>query len=254
MPSVSLCLSGGGARGMTHLGVLQHLHENGYQIQAVSGTSAGAIIGVFIADGFHPAEIGELILTNIKRLPVNRHHLKQGLLNINFLRDLVRNNLRTKRIEDLPIPFFANATNYATGRGATFTTGEILDVVIASASIPIVFPPVMIEGVPYVDGGLSCNFNVSPLKKYAFPIVGVFVNPLVPYDPTASIIAQSDRAIHLTLREMILDNIPLCDVYLEPPELKKFTVLNVKSLAVIRDIGYQFAKQMVDASKLLPKQ
>lgn len=234
---------------MAHLGVLQYLYEKGYQIQAISGTSAGAIIGVFIADGFHPAEISDLILTHIKRLPVNRHHLKQGLLNINFLRDLVRNNLRAKRLEDLPIPFFANATNYATGRGATFTTGLILDVVIASASIPIVFPPVMIEGVPYVDGGLSCNFNLSPLKKYAFPIIGVFVNPLAPYDPAASIIAQSDRAIHLTLREMILDNIPLCDVYLEPPALKQFTVLNVRSLPIIRNIGYEFAKQMLEANQ-----
>jgi NTE family protein len=231
---------------MAHLGVLQYLYEKGYQIQAISGTSAGAIIGAFIADGFHPAEISDLILTHIKRLPVNRHHLKQGLLNVNFLKDLVRNNLRTSQIEELPIPFFANATNYETGRGATFTTGLILDVVIASASIPIVFPPVMIEGIPYVDGGLSCNFNVGPLKKYAFPIIGVFVNPLVPYDPAASIIAQSDRAIHLTLREMILDNIPLCDVYLEPPALKQFTVLNVKSLPVIQDIGYQFAKQTLE--------
>lgn len=235
---------------MAHLGVLQYLYEKGYKIEAISGTSAGAIIGAFIADGFHPAEIGELILTHIKRLPVNRHHLKQqGLVNVNFLKDLVRNNLRTKRIEELPTPFFANATNYATGRGATFTTGPILDVVIASASIPIVFPPMMIEGIPYVDGGLSCNFNVEPLKKYAFPIIGVFVNPLVPYDPAASVIAQSDRAIHLTLREMILETIPLCDVFLEPPDLKDFTVLNVKSLPVIRDIGYQFAKQMLEANE-----
>jgi len=150
---------------MAHLGVLQYLHEKGYQIEAISGTSAGAIIGAFIADGFKPAEISELILTHIKRLPVNRHHLKQGLINVNFLRDLVRNNLRARRLEDLPIPFFANATNYSTGRGTTFATGQILDVVIASASIPIVFPPVMIDGIPYVDGGLSCNFNVAPIKK-----------------------------------------------------------------------------------------
>jgi NTE family protein len=245
MSSISLCLSGGGARGMAHLGVLQYLYENGYQIQAVSGTSAGAIIGAFIADGWHPSEISDLILTHIKRLPVNRHHLKQGLINVNFLRDIVRNNLRARRIEELSIPFFANATNYATGRGATFTTGLILEAVIASASIPIVFPPVMIDGVPYVDGGLSCNFNVSPLKKYAFPIIGVFVNPLVPYDPAASIVAQSDRAIHLTLREMILDNIQQCEFYLEPPELKRFTVLNVKSLSLIRDIGYQYAKEVL---------
>jgi NTE family protein len=248
MPTISLCLSGGGARGMAHLGVLQYLYEKRYQIQAVSGTSAGAIIGAFIADGFHPAEIGELILTHIKRLPVNRHHLKQGLLNINFLRELVRNNLRTQRMEDLPIPFFANATNYTTGQGATFTSGPILDVVIASASIPIVFPPVLIEGVPYVDGGLSCNFNVSPLKKYAFPVIGVFVNPLVPYDPAASIIAQCDRTVHLTLREMILGCIPLCDVYLEPPDLKDFTVLNVRSLSVIREIGYNYARKMLETN------
>ncbi len=248
MAAISICLSGGGARGMAHLGVLQYLLEEGYTVQAVSGTSAGAVIGAFIADGFHPAEVGELILTHIKRLPVNRHHLKQGLLNIDFLRDLVRNNLRTRKIEDLPIPYFANATNYSTGRGTTFTTGSIVEVAIASASIPIVFPPTTIDGIPYVDGGLSCNLNVAPLKKFTFPVVGVFVNPLVPFDPSASLIAQSDRAIHLTLREMILDCIPQCDVYLEPPALNRFTVLNVKSLAVIRDIGYQFAKEMLEAS------
>jgi NTE family protein len=248
MQSISLCLSGGGARGMAHVGVLSYLYEKGYRIQAVSGTSAGAIIGAFIADGFHPAEIEELILTHIKKLPINRHHLKQGLLDIHFLQELIRNNLRSKRIEDLTIPFFANATNYETGEGVTFTSGLILDVVIASASIPIIFPPVMIEGTPYVDGGLSCNFNVKPLKKFAFPVTGVFVNPLVPYNPAASVSAQVDRVMHLTLREMALECIALCDSYIEPLELKDYTVLEVKSLPIIRNIGYHSAMEVLGRS------
>jgi NTE family protein len=245
MQSISLCLSGGGARGMAHVGALTYLYEKGYQIQAVSGTSAGAIIGAFLADGFHPVEIGDLILKNITRLPVNRHHLKQGLLDVDFLKVLIKNNLRTQRLEDLPTPFFANATNYETGECMTFTSGSILDIVIASASIPIVFPPVTIEGVPYVDGGLSCNLNVRPLKKFDFPVMGVFVNPLVPYSPLAPITAQCDRVIHLTLREMTLECIRLCDIYLEPQGLKGFSVLEVKSLAEIRDIGYQGARDLL---------
>jgi NTE family protein len=242
MTSISLCLSGGGARGMAHVGALKCLSEKDYRIEAISGTSAGAIIGAFIADGFHAAEIEELILTHIKKLPINSHHLKQGLLNVTFLKDLIKNNLRSKNIEDLPIPYFANATNYLTGAGAVFTKGSILDAAVASASIPIVFPPVMIDGIPYVDGGLSCNFNVSPLKKYPFPVAGVFVNPLVPYNPAASIVAQCDRVIHLTLREMALSSIEMCDIFIEPMALKDFTVLEVKALKAILDIGYNSAK------------
>jgi NTE family protein len=242
MPSISICLSGGGARGMAHVGVLKYLYEKGYEIKALSGTSAGSIVGAFIADGYHPAEIESLILTRIKKIPLNRHPLRQGLVNVDFLTKLVRDNLRSKNIEDLSIPFFANATHYESGVGRTFTQGPIVDTIIASSSIPIVFPPVLIDDTPYVDGGLSNNFNVPPLKNFAFPIVGVFVNPLVKYDPQAPFRAQCDRVIHLGLRESVLTSIPLCDTYIEPMALKGFTVFEVKGLKAISDIGYESAK------------
>lgn len=228
---------------MAHVGVWKYLQEKDYRIKAVSGTSAGAIIGAFIADGWKPADVEALILEHIHKLPVNHHHLKQGLLNVQFLKDLLQSNLRSKNIEDLRVPFYANATNYETGVGVTFSSGCILDAVIASASIPIVFPPVIIKGLPYVDGGLSCNLNVRPLKQYTEPVVGVFVNPLSSYDPLRPLKAQSDRVVHLVLREMMLGNIALCDVYIEPAALKEYTVFDVKDLAAIAEIGYEAARQ-----------
>ena len=233
-----LCLSGGGARGLAHIGVAKYLVENNISLSAISGTSAGAMIGAFLCDNFHPEEIEEIIIKQLKKPKINFVNFKAGLLNINFLNDLLKNNLRTTLIENLPIPLFVNATNYQTGETVTFNSGNLIKTVLASSSIPIVFEPIYIDGIPYVDGGLSCNLNVSPFIKNSHKIIGVNVNPIINYDKKLSIVNQIDRLIQLSIKDNSFLNIKQCGYYIEPKELVKYGIFDTNKTKEIIKIGY----------------
>lgn len=246
MDQITLCLSGGGARGMAHIGVVKYLTESGIQIKAISGTSAGALVGAFVCDGYHPDEITDIIKTQLKSPAYNYWHLKEGLINVDFYKTVLERNLRARLIENLSIPFFANATNYINGETQTFDAGPVIPAIMASSAIPIVFPTVMIENTPYVDGGLACNLNTTPLKKFNQKIVGVHVNPLLPYDPAAGLYHQIERLYKLSIRTGAINNMKDCSVLIEPKQLEQFEVLEVKSFDKIIEIGYSSAKEMLE--------
>jgi len=192
-------LLGGGARGIAHIGILIGLAELGIKPIAISGTSAGSLVGVFLADGFHPTEIKEIFEKHKFNKNLNFLDLKAGLFSSSSLYELINNNLRTKKIEQLSIPYFVTTTNLLTGDRTVFSRGEIADRVVASCSIPLLLPPVYIEGTPYVDGGVTSNLPVEPfLPKDEIKIIGITVNPIEAYAPTANIINSIDRTIKLS--------------------------------------------------------
>jgi NTE family protein len=135
-----LVLSGGGARGFAHLGVLQALNESGIFPDIISGTSAGAIAGVLYADGHKPKEIlgmmhsGSMLDYMRPTLPRN------GLLQISGMEKILSANLRAKTFKDFKIPF-CTATDLNRGKAVYFSEGDLLTAVIASASIPVLFNP-----------------------------------------------------------------------------------------------------------------
>lgn len=243
MKEITVCLSGGGVRGLAHVGVLQYLVENNFSISAISGTSAGSLIGAFFCDGFHPNEIINIIKTQLKRPTISFRHWKRGIIDVGFFKNILVANLKTQQIENLKIPFFANATNYITGEIQLFDSGDIIPAVMASSAIPIVFPPVIINNTPYVDGGLACNLNTQPLKEFEKPIVGVHVNPLMPYNATANLYTQMERLVKLSIRIGAVNNIKDCHIFIEPKELEKYAVLDVKSFEKIIEIGYNSAAE-----------
>jgi len=150
--NTGLVLSGGGARGFAHLGFIQALNEEGIFPDVISGTSAGALVGVMIADGYKPGEILEIFNTG-SRLDYMRPTLpREGLLQISGIIKLLQSHLRAKRFEDLALPLFVAATDINNGTAVYFNKGEIIERVVASMSIPVLFQPVLINGVQYLDG------------------------------------------------------------------------------------------------------
>ena len=178
--STGLVLSGGAARGFAHLGVIQALHERSIKPDIVSGVSAGSIVGSFYCDGFEPEEIFEIFRKNkifkLVRLMFRRH----GLLSISGLRKVLEKNLRTTRLEDLQKPLVITATNIENAKTSYFIEGNITDLVIASSSIPVLFNPPQIDGITYIDGGVTNNFPLEPLEKNCRHLIGVHVNPVAP--------------------------------------------------------------------------
>ena len=153
---VGLALGSGGARGLTHLGVIKTLVSAGFTIEFVSGASVGALVGAFLAAG----KLDQLVtftssLTRKESLKMaDVMFPTSGLIEGKKIEQFLRTNLGTVRIEDLPVPFACVATNYYTGQEVVITKGDLVTAVRASISIPGVFKPVAVDGMLLLDGGL----------------------------------------------------------------------------------------------------
>lgn len=243
-------LSGGGARGFAHVGVAQALREAGIVPEAISGTSAGAVVGAFLADGFMPLEIRDLFVQQVKLTTMLRlNSLWQGLFSLEQMGEFMRKNLRHQQFEKLPLPLFVTATNFIEGRQHIFSSGDIIPAVLAACSIPVVFPPLLIGDIPYVDGGLSNNLPAEPFCERLSEVVAVYVNPLPAYQPKSSIPAVIDRAWHLSFRPIVQRAADSCGLFLEPPALAAYGLFDAHKLAEIYEHGYTYAQEQLAAAK-----
>ena len=140
-----LVLSGGGARGFAHLGVLQALNEAGIYPDIISGTSAGALAGVLYCDGHSPKKILKIMTRNSKLDYMRPVLPRNGILEISGINKLLEANLNAKKFEDLKMPLIVCATDLNNGRPVYFSKGDLISSVIASSSIPVMFKPVIIN-------------------------------------------------------------------------------------------------------------
>lgn len=165
---VAIALGGGGARGYAHIGVLEELAARDYQVVRVAGTSMGAVVGALFASG-HLPEFTEWVLELRRRSDVLRllGPNVSGPSPIKIERVLSRVNeiIGVQRIEDLPIPFTAVATDLWARREVWFNSGPIDPAIRASIAIPGVFPPIALNGRLLVDGGVSNQVPVSVLAS-----------------------------------------------------------------------------------------
>jgi NTE family protein len=238
-------LSGGGCRGFAHLGAVKALQESGIYPSEISGTSSGAIAGAFLANGFSPDEIKDIFIKKMNLNMLTRSQFKIGLISMKNIRILLQNNLRYKKFEDLPMPFYATATNFADGTQHIFNHGNIIDAIVASSSIPVVFPPVVIHGIPFVDGGLSNNLPVEPFSDKKKDVVCIHVNPIKSFTSGAGVFDIMDRAIHLSFREKVNRSSDGCFLFIEPKELAGYGLFDIQKIQEIVDIGYGFTKKLL---------
>jgi len=234
-----IVLSGGAVRGFAHLGAIKALHEAGINPDIISGVSAGSIVGAFYADGFEPDEILDIFEQKKFYNLVNVLFKKSGLLDIRGLKKLLKKNLKAKRFDDLKKPFYVTATNLETGETEHFNKGNIVDTVLASASIPILFKPQKINKSKYADGGLTNNLPIEPIEKKCKQLIGINVNPLEENPELDGLKNIAIRSFHLSIASSINDKKDLFDVYVEPQELRKYGYFNVKESRDLFKIGYE---------------
>ncbi len=156
-PKVGLALGGGGARGFSEVGVLRVLEQEKIPVSFVAGTSVGSLVGALYADTgrvldaeFHAVSVAEEDLFDYRAFAV----FSGGFVRGDRLRRFLGENLKSRSIEQMKIPFAAVAVDVATGRVVAFRRGPIAPAVHASCAIPGVFVPVEIGGRTYVDGGV----------------------------------------------------------------------------------------------------
>lgn len=234
-----IVLSGGGARGFAHIGVLKALNEFNVYPEMISAVSAGSIVGALYADGYAPDEILPLFseLDLYKLLRFYRPSL--GVLKAVGLRKTLTHVLRSKNIEDLKIPLVISATNFNKATTEYFTSGSIIDAVMASSAIPLILKPYTINGNMYVDGGLMNNLPVEPLIGKCETIIGVNVNPVKEASQFDSFRNYADRVLHLAIRANVTANIQKCDIFIEPEDLSRFQLFKVSSAHEIFETGYK---------------
>ncbi|MEN6588037.1 MAG: patatin-like phospholipase family protein [Proteiniphilum sp.] len=235
-------LSGGGAKGFAHLGALRVLEKCGLNPDIISGTSAGALAGVFYADGYHSDEIAELFRKREFREFVEFTIPKTGFLKSTGLHSFLKKNLRAKRFEELKIPFSAVATDWDRGTTVIFSNGDdLVDAVVASCSVPIVFNPQYIHGVQYVDGGLLKNFPVSVIRKQCKYVIGINVSLIIPPAEKNNIRTMLERTFNLMTNSNTLFDKTYCDILIEPRGIEKLSMFDLHNQKIIMEAGYHNA-------------
>jgi len=180
MEEISLALGGGGIKGIAHLGVIFRLMEAGYKIKAISGTSAGGAVGAVIAAGATKTEIIEAIsAVNSSDFFSRRENDGPSLLGLSGLVKLLEPFIKDKNFDDLKIPFAVTAVDLLSKQEYILKRGPVMQAVLATCSIPGVFPPINIGKTELVDGGVLDPVPVAVARWLApkLPVVAICLSP-----------------------------------------------------------------------------
>ncbi|MCG6887275.1 MAG: patatin-like phospholipase family protein [Proteobacteria bacterium] len=172
--TVSLVLGSGGARGLAHIGIIRWLEEHDYEIQAISGSSMGALIGGIYAAGkldIYTKWVKALNKRDVIRL-LDFSFGSAGIFSGDRVIQTLRDLLGDTEIESLPISFTAVTTDLDEGKEIWLNEGSLFDAIRASISIPTVFTPVRYKGHLLVDGGL---LNPVPIAPTVYDVTDITV-------------------------------------------------------------------------------
>jgi len=250
MVKIGLALSGGGARGIAHLGMLRALEEKGVKFHCISGTSVGAVIGALYAHGLKADEILQTILATRIFASLRPAWTLSGLLSMDRLQRLLLEFLPHNSFEQLQLPFTAVATDLEQGKPAYFTSGPLIPALLASSCVPGMFNPVYVGKTMYVDGGITDNFPVHPLRDRCDFIVGLHSNPVVPQVIARNVKGVLERTLLLAINSNAEKSKTLCDLIIEPPGLGKYSTMELAKARELADIGYRYTSEFLTPEKL----
>lgn len=238
-PGVGLVLSGGGARGIAHLGVMKALKEIGVAFSHISGTSAGAIIGALYGYGYSETEILKIVSTGFFRA-VRPAWTVSGLLSLDTLGEELLKYMPDNRFESLSVKLVVAATNLERGEVNYFQHGDLIPAVLASSCVPAVFKPVVIGNTLYVDGGITDNLPARPVKDVCAYIVGSNCNPIVKSFDKRNIRAIIERSLLVAISGNTGVSKAMCHVLIEPPEAGKYSGFDIGKSRELFEIGYRY--------------
>ena len=242
---IGIALSGGGIKGLCHAGVLKALEEQGIRPDIISGVSAGAVVGALYADGYSPDEIA-LLFEDISFRKMTKIQIPDGgFFRIDAFQRFLSKKLRAKTFEDLKIPLRIVATDLDKGRSVTFTSGKLIEPVIASCSVPVLFSPKVIDGIRYIDGGVFKNFPVSTIREDCEKVIGINASPLVADEYKPTILNVAARSYHFMFKANILADKELCDLLIEPVDMGNYETFDVDKGREIFELGYRTTKQLL---------
>jgi NTE family protein len=243
---VGIALSGGGVRGISHLGVLKALGEIGIVPAKVSGTSAGAIVGAMFCQGYQPEEILKIIVeTNYFKF-MRPAISWNGILKMVSIGELYKVYLPHDDFAQLKIPLAVAATDIQKGKVVYFDEGELIKPIMASSSIPGMFEPIVIEGKFLVDGGVLNNLPVEPLEGICDFVIGVNCNHLPEESNVSNMKKLIERAVIMSMNYNVYSRKSKCDYFIEAPGLGKYGVFDIKKGSDLFQAGYEQTLKVIE--------
>ncbi|MDR2083838.1 MAG: patatin-like phospholipase family protein [Bacteroidales bacterium] len=250
---IGLALSGGGIKGLCHAGALKALEEYGVKPDVISGVSAGSIVGALYADGYSPDEIGDFF-RKVSFREMTSLEMSGGLFNINEFEKFLQKKLRSETFENLKIPLRIVATNLDNGHCVTFSQGKLLEKIIASCSLPVLFSPKKIDNVNYIDGGVLKNFPASTIREECDVLIGINASPMVAHDYKLGIRNVAMRSYHFMMKSNILHDKDICDILIEPIDMGNYDTFDVGKSREIFDVGYTSTKHIIEKGNFFPEE
>ena len=239
---IGLVLSGGGVRGMAHIGLIQALNEFGISAEVVSGSSAGALVGALYANGNSPDEM----ISFFKETPLFKYNfltiLKPGFIDTDRYVDIFKSIFPENSFQALQRELYVVATNLQKAEARYFSKGELIRPLLASAALPPVFSPLNFEGSLYADGGIMNNFPIEPIQEKVDFLIGSNVSIVgeVKGSNLKNPFQLTSRVTDLMIYAISKHKMEACDLLIAPKELDQIGILNRKGIEKARALGYDY--------------
>lgn len=246
--SVGFAFSGGGARGFSHIGVLMAFERFGIKPDITAGVSAGAIAAVLYGAGLTPDDIIRCFaeasgLGNFTEWALP----KEGFMKLDRFGKLLESWLPVRNLEELNIPTIVCATDLDAGKSIGWSKGEIVPRVLASCSIPLIFNPIKINHIHYVDGGVLHNLPAWAIRDYCATLYGINCSPLRKSSQSKkTIIDIAYRTFHLMMKANTPQDLRLCDHVVQVHNVSSIPTFDLSSLRKAVAAGYEAASKALD--------
>jgi NTE family protein len=226
-------------RGFAHLGVIKALQEFEIKPSVISGTSAGSLMGAFIAADYPPQEIISIAKSSGIFSFSNILFRKQGFFAMKSFETIFLKYIPHNSFEQLSLPLTVAATDIVKAESVYFNSGELAKPLMASSCVPLVFEPISYNGMLLLDGGILNNLPIEPLQGNCDKLIGIHVNSISSKMENLHMKDIADRSFHLALSSAVRLKAAHCDFFIEPPEMTKFGIFEMDKMQEIVDYAYK---------------
>lgn len=245
---IGLALSGGGAKGILHAGVIKALQERNIKVSHIAGTSAGALIGALYAAGIPVEEMLHFFQKSNLFHPRKYAFNQAGFFKSSLFVTQISAVIPQDSFEKLNISLSITATDVNNVTSAVFNTGPLYEPLLASAAFPGIFTPVEINGNSYIDGGVINNFPADLLTDCDY-IIGSYTNrvDLLKGKRLKRSYDVASRAFAINQFSKDQPKFELCDLLIMPRNMQDYGLFSFKGLEKIFEMGYDTASKKLDA-------
>lgn len=245
---MGLVLSGGGIRGMAHIGLLKALKEHDIEPEKVAGSSVGALVGALYANG---NSIDDM-LNFFKETPIFQYSFfaigKPGLIDTAKYYDIFKRYFTHDSFEALERKLYVVATDLLKGEEVLFSNGQPIYPLLASAALTPIFSPIEINHVLYADGGIMNNFPKEYLDDSCDFIIGsnVSIAEELKKKDLKNALQLAGRVTGLMIYASCKEKLAHCDLFIEPTELEAIGVLDKKGIQKAYTLGYDYTNRAIE--------